>query len=225
MVVVLRKNVEFDFFQICVSGVPSLGIPPVKVKLVKRLGGFTRTAAEATEIYIIRAEDLTNFVRIGLPLPISGNYGIPNYPGRAAFYGVPALVVNTMKWKGLNDSKPVDPFDFDGAYTTFNELPGAVDGTYDEFVEVTVTYAPVKKSKNKDDSDDNDPSTFLEVTSTGGGQFLNSPIDGKAEWWNVNYDPVAKKWLAAFIDKVEEKHIPNTILSVRASTQSSSVIS
>lgn len=176
----------------------SSGIP---VKLVKRSGGFSRDSAEGTEEYIIKAEDLLDFVHLGLPTPVIFN-GV-TYPGRAVMYGVPSLVVDTITWEALTEGRPIDPFGFD---------PHAPEGTYDENIKAIVKYKPREKGKNDEDSDPNNPFTFLQVNSRASGEFIAPPIPGKAEWFTALYNS-ATGWQEVSQGDVEEVDIPGTILS------------
>ena len=180
----------------------------IKVKLLKRRGGFSRDGAEATEEYIVKSEDLMDFVNVGLPTP-SAYYGIV-YPGRAVMYGVPSLVVDKITFESLTDGKPVDPF---GADTS------APEGTYEENLKAVVTYAPREKGKDSEDSDPNDPTSFLQISAQGSGEFLAPEISGKATWWDWEwiwldpYDSDDRRgyWKLAEVGEVKEVNIPATI--------------
>ena len=180
----------------------------IKVKLIDRSGGFSRGDAEGTEIYIIKAEDLLQFVELGLPTPIF-EAGVV-YPGRAVMFGIPSLIVENITWKGLVEGVPIDPFGQD---------PGAPEGTYQDDIEVTVKYKPREKAKDGDDSDPNDPTSFLQISSRASGEFIAPPITGNARWWKWSpifgpgFNPDIIGW--EFIDagEVTEADIPSTVLS------------
>ncbi len=188
----------------------STGVP---AKLVKRYGSFSRDTAEATEEYIIKAEDLLDFIHVGLPTPYY--IGGIVYPGRAYMYGIPSLVVDNISWEGLTDSKPIDPFGHDAATTTTS----APDGTYDENVKCIVKYKPREKGKDKEDSDSNDPFTFLQVSSRASGEFIAPSITGKARWqrWKPVFGgstgQVFIRWFVFDAGEVKQVDVPATILS------------
>ena len=132
-------------------------------------GNFSYEGATATEEYIIRAQDLLSFATYGFPEPYA-SHGNLFYPAQPTMPGLP-LVPHRISWKEHEGGNPIDPFGAD---------PSAPSGTYGEYVRVVVEYGVAPS--NDSDPDQNDPFTFLEVSQNASGVFLNSPVQGKAEW-------------------------------------------
>ena len=175
----------------------------VKVKLLSRKGSFSRGGAEGEEVYVIKAEDLMDFIHTGLPTPYI--YAGVTYPGRAVMYGVPSLVVDSISFEGLTDGIPIDPFGFDS---------DAPDGTYEDDIKCVVKYKPREKGKDNEDSDPSNPFSFLQVSSSSAGEFIASPIPGKARWSKLVYhswEPDAGTWEEIDQGEVEEANIPGTL--------------
>lgn len=150
----------------------STGIP---YKTVDRNGSFGEEDSTATETYIIEAKNLLDFVIEGFPLPYVFG-GTIFYPRRSFMPGFAPLSTKTIAWKGHVDGLPCDPFGSD---------PDAPDKTYQEFLEVQVTYGTTPQ--NDQERDPNDPLTFLEVSATASGEFLVSTVRGGAgsAMWKV----------------------------------------
>lgn len=141
------------------------GIP---FRVIDRSGSFGEEDSEATETYIIEANNLLAFVVEGFPAPyILG--GTVFYPLRTPMGGFPALSVKRITWKGFVDGLPVDPFGADVD-------PPA--GTYQDFLEVQVTFGTTPQ--NDTERNPYDPLTFLEITANASGEFLVSPVRGEA---------------------------------------------
>jgi len=179
----------------------SSGIP---VKLLKRSGSLSRKTGTGVEEYLIQASRLTDFLSLGLPGPRAA-YGLIEYPGRIAMFGVPSLVVDSMKWEAWDD-RPIDPFNQDGSIAA----TATPENTYGEFVKVTVTYKPREKGKDDKDSDPNDPMTFLEMTSDSGGEYYTMESPNQAKWVTIEWDKVKEEWTYADQGSVLEKNIPGT---------------
>lgn len=156
------------------------GIPYKKKSLS---GEYDREKAGAQETYIIRASDLQAFAEESFPI-IESLGGVVIFDWERTMPGAPLLYTRKLSYKGLDDSKPNDPFGSDAT---------APDGTYEEFLEVTISYEPsILTSKDKTD----DPLTFLEVTSEASTNFLADtqgalgarwePLTGTTESTGVN---------------------------------------
>ncbi len=143
------------------------GIP---LKVTGRSGDFDEEGATARETYILRSDQLLNFVTESFPLPYVW-LGTIFYPRRRFLPGLPPLITRRVSWKGLTDAKPSDPFGSDS---------GALDDTYEENVEVTVEYST--SQANDEQPNPNDPETFLEVSANASGEFLVTPLRGIAHW-------------------------------------------
>jgi hypothetical protein len=143
------------------------GIP---IRILGRTGGFDRENASASEEYIIPANRLYSFALECLPRPYVVADGSLRYPRTRPLPGLPTLVTKSIKWEGFTDGVPVDPFGSDS---------GAPDGTYQEYIKVSIEYETVP---NNDEEDSDDPQTYLEISANASGTFLASPIRGTAKW-------------------------------------------
>ncbi len=161
----------------------------IPVKHVSRSGSFGSEDSTATDEIIIRASDLAAFARLAFPLTTT-LFGTVFYPRRLSLPGFPALIVKSLDWKEFNDDIPVDPFGGD---------PGAPEGTYNQFVTVTIQYGTNPGNDEEPDSDN--PFTFLEVSSESGGEFLSSTVDGENATWDT-----------AIGDLVIDVDIPKTVI-------------
>ena len=164
------------------------GIP---VLVTGRSGEFGEEDASATETFIIDAENLGAFALESFPLPYV-MFGTVFYPRPRWMTSLPALRTKRVRWKGLTDGKPVDPFGND---------PDAPTATYERFIEVTIEYGT--SPTNDDEADPNDPRTFLEITANASGEFLNSPVRGSMFW-----DFATK---GAGGEEVKQVDVPHTI--------------
>jgi len=161
------------------------GIP---LTVLSRSGGFSREEATATEQYLIPADRLLAFAMESLPRPILFLDTLI-YPRPRPLPGLPSLVTKTIKWEPFDSGLPVDPFGSD---------PAADEKTYQEFVKVTIDYATVPNN-DEEDSDPDDPQTFLEVSANASGTFLAVPVRSKAVWDTTPPEGV------------KEVDIPNTV--------------
>lgn len=152
------------------------GIP---YRLVDRNGTFTDEDATADETFLVPSNRVLDFVNEIIPEPILFGDTIFNVPG-AGMLGLKSLRAATIKWKGHIDGKPIDPFGAD---------PDAESGTYQPVAEITVSY-DTSKNNNKDESDPNDPQTFLEISASASGEYINTTAP-RANW--TDFDPLGEK--------------------------------
>jgi hypothetical protein len=145
----------------------SAGIP---YKLVVSEGEFSYEDATITEEYIIRSVDLLAFVTNAFPEPVEF-MGTLRYAQQPVIRGLGTLTPRKVRYKGLTEGKPIDPFAGD---------PLANIRTYEPFLTVIVDYGPTPP--NDQEQDPNNPRTFLDISTNASGVFLNSPQEGKAEW-------------------------------------------
>jgi hypothetical protein len=75
-------------------------------------------------------------------------------------------------FKALTDGRPIDPFGNDRE---------AADGTYEQFLELDIDYE--SSSVSDDDPDQDDPTTFLEISSTASINFLADTIGSNGALW------------------------------------------
>ncbi len=160
------------------------GIP---YKLVSQTGSFSPDDSSAEEVYIIRASDVTAFITESFPSSYSfGGFIVWGNPRRMP--GYPLMESKTVKFKGFTDGRPIDPF---GADT------GASDGTYEEFVEIAIGYG-ITRLEDPEGIDQDDPLTFLEISSKAASTTLALPVDGMAKWGDGTF--------------VKEADIPKAVL-------------
>ena len=173
------------------------GIP---LTVLSRSGGFSKEEATATEQYLIPAQYLLAFALESLPRPFVF-LGSLIYPRHRPLPGLSSMVTKTIRWEPFDSSLPVDPFNGDVA---------ADDKTYGEFVKVTINYATVPNN-DEDESDPDDPQTFLEVSANASGTFLAVPTRGNATWDDADYSD-EEILMAAGDLGVKEVDIPQTII-------------
>jgi len=141
-----------------------LGVP---YRIVDMSGSMEPERASMVMKVLVPANRLLHFALEMFPAPYYfGSF--PVYPARGRVYGTP-LQAARFTWKGHIDGKPVDPFGVD---------PTAPDNTYQPNCEVSIEFTT---DRDQDESDPNDPFTFLEVNCSGAGEFIHSTAP-KAKW-------------------------------------------
>jgi len=173
-----------------------------KVKLLKRSGSISRESASAIEEYVIRTGDLLDFLNVAIPRPVVAFGGV-QYFSRMSFYGVPSLIADEVSFEAITDSKPIDPFGDDS---------NAPEGTYEDFIKVRVTYKPRNKTKGSEDSDTNDPRTFLEISSDISGEYICDNLTGKYYWYDNTYSESQDKWITSV--PATEIESPDTVQAI-----------
>ncbi len=179
----MSVNVPASEWRLSTAG----GIP---YKLISRDGNFDAENAEAQEIYLIRAGDLLAFIAESFPLPVVFLDSLA-YTPRRYFPGMPSMPSQRVTWKTHTEGLPIDPWNVDS---------GAPDGTYLGIVEVTIDYA----TTSLEDPDNDDPRTFLEISSNAAGNFLAVPVRGNAYWLDIVGDVVDVE--------VKESDVPQTVI-------------
>ena len=131
----------------------------VPFKLVQQDGSFEMESASWSITSFVPTVDLYAFLVETFPAPIPvGNVVVQQ---GSSLPGLPALQAKRVTVKSQDPSKPIDPFGFDS---------GAPAGTYHPIAEVTVEYGASPRTSNPSADD---PRTFLEISSSGSGQFLH----------------------------------------------------
>lgn len=148
------------------------GIPYLKKSLD---GEFSIEDSSASETYIIQASKLEAFALECFPCNVTlGGYLV--FGRERQLPGVTGLYTKKVKYKGLTDGKPIDPFGVDS---------GAPDGTYEQFLEITIEYG---RSELPDgDQDQDDPQTFLEISSSATTNFLADTEGATGAAWGTPY--------------------------------------
>jgi len=146
----------------------------VPVKAIERRGSFGEQGAKVTEVFIIEADRLIDFLEAMFPSPrvVNGRltYFQNGYPN-----GLPTCLARAVSYEGLTDGKPIDPFESD---------PYASLKTYERFLRVTVEYET--RPENDLPPDPTNPKTYLEVNSRSEGQFLEDDFGHGAHM--INFD-------------------------------------
>lgn len=143
----------------------------IRHKLINQSGRVGEEDASWTMVVVIRAIDLAAFVLEVFPAPVFSPTGIV-YPRRFYPAGLPALRAVGVDVKGFTPGRPIDPFSIDST---------APSGTYEEYLELTISFATCPENDNTPDP--NDPFTFLDVSATGSGEFLTAEVGGDAIQW------------------------------------------
>jgi len=173
-----------------------VGFGPIPYKLVE---GYPRGSAQADlaefqEQYIIQSKDLINFFIESFPVTtkISDTDWVYHNPRTMPGSGN-SLFTKKIDFEPLEGSKPCDPFQVDTGWHG-----AAVEGTYDGFLKLTITY---------------DSTGFIEVSADAGAEFLMVPSRGKLQWINSENDTDVSPAVAAgqLVD-VRDIHIPITKL-------------
>jgi hypothetical protein len=133
----------------------------VPYRIVGMAGNFEPERADAQVEMLIPANRLIDFVNAMFPpviiLPVSG---FPIYPARGRILNTPLQAVR-ISWRAHIDGLPIDPFGVD------SEAP---EGTYQQVCSCSVDFATI--NGNEDNSDPENPETFLTVTCNGAGEVL-----------------------------------------------------
>lgn len=149
------------------------GSSQIPFRILRVEGSFEHNTGGVTLGILLQSDKLVPFLKAIFPDNIqAGNISVPQY---AALPGLPGMLAKSVSFRSQDQGKPIDPFGFDTA---------AVDGTYNNLIEVDVTFAP-KTSQNPDP---NDPSTFTELDGSGSGSFINSTAP-KAKWQKKILNP------------------------------------
>jgi len=136
-------------------------------------GSVNYDSGSITEKYLIVATDLLAWLNAGFPT-ITAPSGVIYYPEQPAIPGLGTLVPTNISFDAFDSSLPVDPFGADS---------GAPDGTYGKFMVLTVQYG--NHPANGSQPDNNNPYTFLNISSNASGVFLNSPLEKGALWETI----------------------------------------
>jgi len=150
------------------------GIP---YRLVERSGDFGWQQTTCTESVLIEATSLRAFVREVFPLPTFLN-GLPRWQALAMQGSLPLLARN-IHFSNHVPGIPIDPFGADSD----PELP---EGTYHPILRVDITYDDATDSPGTGsggDADDNDPTTFLQISCQAAGEYLRRQ-NLNSRWYN-----------------------------------------
>jgi len=151
----------------------SAGGIPYKLMNGFPTGSLNEESGQIDEKYIIQAKDLAGFLGLSFPRGINLDEETfivsPNrrYPGSTAFH------TTSVAFAPLRDALPADPYNLD---------PGAPSGTYDDFIVVSVSYITGPQNE-----DENDPTTFLQISADSTAEFLTVPVRGLNAAWSDSH--------------------------------------
>ena len=137
------------------------GVAEIPYRIVDMDGDFTDEGGSVSMTMLVPADKLLALAAEMFPPTRFDALGFPIYPAKGRIYGTP-FFAQRIRWKGHVDGTPVDPF---------GVAPTAPEGTYQKVCEVTVDY---DTNIDQEESDSNDPETFLTVTCNGAGEYLTS---------------------------------------------------
>jgi len=147
----MSVNIDKSLWRLTTLG----GVP---LKFESHKGTVSEEDASMTETYVLKAEDLDDFLTETFPAPTLYLNGLL-YPAKRKAPGT-TLQTTTVSYESLT-GKPIDPWNAD---------TGAPAGTYDDDIRITVEYET--SPTNDQDPDPNNPLTFLEISANASGSFL-----------------------------------------------------
>ena len=131
-------------------------------------GSIDEETGQIEEKYIIHSSDLVKFLGLSFPLGIDLDEETYIISPNRRFPGAPAFATTTVSFEPFEDSLPADPYNID---------PDAPDATYGKFMFVTISYVTGKQQE-----DENNAITLLEVSADSTAEFLTVPVRGKSTW-------------------------------------------
>jgi len=148
------------------------GIP---YKLVEGPTGSFNYNGEAKfkEVYIIEEDRLLDFIEESFPPSFLAGDAI-NFVTPRLMPGSTAVYTTDVAYEPLEDGIPCDPFNNDPEIRDGGNAP---NGTYARYLKLTISYEAGKPT------DENDPTTFLQVNGRASAEFLNIQ-SGVATWEN-----------------------------------------
>lgn len=139
-------------------------------------GGFSEEDADATEVYIIQASRLNDFILESFPNPAVVRGDGWSFQKKRKMPGPNLLYTTKVTYDGFPKGVPIDPWEND---------TNAPSGTYAEFLKVTISYATNKDQGNKEDDDPgggddggDDDEDFYQVSAQASGEFFTLPTRG-----------------------------------------------
>jgi len=148
-------------------------------RLVRSEGSFSDKDITVRQEYVVPANELWSFAQGLLPLPIvrgKGNIFSKGYKVLPGLGNAP-VVAKSVRWRPLDESKPVDPF----------EGIAGKEGSFGQYVLAEVEYGLLENEGNKSNQS-NDPSdtrTLVEIRGRAAGDFLAVPVSRGGEWTEI----------------------------------------
>ncbi len=131
-------------------------------------GSVESENGEATEQYIINADDLSAFLLESFPPMLVWPGGLWAYPPTRRCPSFIGLSTKKIDFESFVTSKPCDPSGIDS---------DATNETYSQFMLLKISYEP---SRLDEDDEGDDTLTFLEIDSDTAGKYLMVPPHGDA---------------------------------------------
>lgn len=134
----------------------------IRYRFIRSVGSYDYENGSVTWEAIFRTVDLPLLLAEIFPPPVVVNN--ISYPVRTSIPGG-NLAAKTLSYESLDTELPLDSLQADST---------APDGTYSEFIKVTIEY----ESLNAKSPDPENPRTFLEVSASAGGDYIYAPSSG-----------------------------------------------
>lgn len=129
-------------------------------------GSFSQEGGNVQEQYLIQTSDLTAFIAESFPLmEVVDEQWV--YAFNRAMPGNYRLTTRKVGFQPFPEGKPCNPW----------EGHGSTSGSMSDFLKVTIDY---ESSKNEDDNED--PTTFLEISCDASAEFLMLPVTKGMQW-------------------------------------------
>jgi len=143
-------------------------------------GRIADGSAEAREEIIIQESDLVDFITEShyRTVVLPGN--IVSYQAARECPGFSGLYTDNIEFEPFIPGKPGDPFKQD---------TGAPDGTYGEFIKLSITYTPIEQGGGGGGGGGDDPTSFLDVSTDIGAESI-VPEAATSDMYRVS----SQKW-------------------------------
>lgn len=164
------------------------GIP---YRVLSRSGSAERDEETATEVYIIPANRLDEFLSESFPDPV--DEGLVAIYNPRAYPGVPGDVIGAtssgfrpdtyrtrrVSWREFIPQLPIDPFSVD-----------AIGAGHGELVEVTIEYSDAIRTQTK-----GDPESYIHLAINSAGEYIHGEFP--EGFWGSATDPIKEADFAA----------------------------
>lgn len=142
------------------------GIP---YRLMNHTGALSFDKINATEEYLVPTSRVEDFIKEFFPLPVLQNgiwvYKYRPMPGRLK------ITASNVTWKSHDEGLPIDPFEGHPQNSPDAYCPRTV---------VTATFDDQADDISDSSEDENDPTTFLEISASASGEFIHAPVPQSA---------------------------------------------
>jgi hypothetical protein len=150
----------------------------VPYRFVQMDGDTTSIDAQVGVEILIESVNLRSLLReVFPPSLIIGDLIVPQ-PG-LGFYGLPFLVPSRVSFRAHDDGRPIDPF---ATHLILPEEAELRDATYGHLLNVTIEFASLEYRN----PDENDPRTFLEISTSQEDEVILRPDSAGAAAWRYD---------------------------------------